>query len=63
MIFHYLNIIELYRKVCDQFGNILSLKYVFIKVLARIQAMYKTNLCQLEMILKHIKQFEPLPNI
>jgi len=28
MIFHYFNIIELYRKVCDHFGNILSLKYV-----------------------------------
>jgi len=24
----YFNIIELYRKVCDQFGNILYLKYV-----------------------------------
>ena len=28
MIFHYFNIFELYRKVCDQFGNMLSLKYV-----------------------------------
>jgi len=28
MTFHYFNIIELYRKVCDQFGNIRSLKYV-----------------------------------
>jgi len=28
MIFHYFNLIELYRKVCDQFGNILYLKYV-----------------------------------
>jgi len=28
MIFHYFNILELYRKVWDQFGNILSLKYV-----------------------------------
>jgi len=63
MIFHYFNIIELYRKVCDQFGNILSLKYVFIKVLAWIQAKYKTNFCQHEMILKNIKQFEPLPHI
>jgi len=28
MIFHYFNMIELYMKVCDQFGNILCLKYV-----------------------------------
>jgi len=28
MIFHYFNIIKLYRKVCHQVGDILSLKYV-----------------------------------
>jgi len=28
MIFHYVNIIELYSKVSDQFGNIPKLKYV-----------------------------------
>jgi len=32
MIFHYFNIIKLYRKVCDQFGNILTLKYAYLSL-------------------------------
>ena len=36
---------------------------VFTIVLPWIEAMYKTDFCQLEMILENDKQFKPLPNI
>jgi len=32
MTFHYVNIIKVYRKVCDQFGNILSLTMMSINI-------------------------------
>ena len=36
---------------------------VFTIVLPWIEAMYKTDFCQLEMILENDKQFETIPNI